>query len=190
MEVPPKTAPRLFLIDAYALIYRAFFAFIQRPLINSKGENTSAPFGFTRFLLEVLDDYEPDYIAVVFDAGSSQREEIYAEYKATRNKMPDELQWSLWRLSPPNKDEYPRQQDLIMGSSALDKMSACAQLVDQEVKRTLDEAYERARSVLERERALLEAIATALLEIKKGVPTQISELAQHVQGRMALTASN
>jgi DNA polymerase-1 len=98
MEVPPKTAPRLFLIDAYALIYRAFFAFIQRPLVNSKGENTSAPFGFTNFLLEVLDDYDPDYIAVVFDAGSSQREEIYPEYKATRNKMPDELQWSLPRI--------------------------------------------------------------------------------------------
>jgi DNA polymerase-1 len=98
VEVPPKTAPRLFLIDAYALIYRAFFAFIQRPLINSKGENTSAPFGFTNFLLEVLDDYGPDYIAVVFDAGSSQREEIYPEYKATRSKMPDELKWSLPRI--------------------------------------------------------------------------------------------
>jgi DNA polymerase-1 len=56
MDLPPKTAPRLFLIDAYALIYRAFFAFIQRPLINSRGENTSAPFGFTNFLLEVVDD--------------------------------------------------------------------------------------------------------------------------------------
>ncbi|MSR35550.1 MAG: DNA polymerase I [Gemmatimonadetes bacterium] len=98
MEVPPKTAPRLFLIDAYALIYRAFFAFIQRPLINSKGENTSAPFGFTNFLLEVLDNYDPDYLAVVFDAGSSQREEIYPAYKATRNKMPDELKWSLPRI--------------------------------------------------------------------------------------------
>ena len=98
MEVPPKTAPRLFLIDAYALIYRAFFAFIQRPLINSRGENTSAPFGFTNFLLEVLDDYDPDYIAVVFDAGSSQREQIFAAYKATRSKMPDELKWSLPRI--------------------------------------------------------------------------------------------
>ncbi len=99
MEVPPKTAPRLFLIDAYALIYRAFFAFIQRPLINSKGENTSAPFGFTNFLLEVLEKYEPDYLAVVFDAGTSQREEVYADYKATRDKMPDELQWSLPRIA-------------------------------------------------------------------------------------------
>ena len=98
VDVPPKTAPRLFLIDAYALIYRAFFAFIQRPLVNSKGENTSAPFGFTNFLLEVLDDYDPDYLAVVFDAGTSQREEIFPAYKATREKMPDELQWSLPRI--------------------------------------------------------------------------------------------
>ena len=98
MDVPPKTAPRLFLIDAYALIYRAFFAFIQRPLVNSKGENTSAPFGFTNFLLEVLDDFEPDYLAVVFDSGTSEREEIYPEYKATREKMPDELGWSLPRI--------------------------------------------------------------------------------------------
>ena len=98
MDVPPKTAPRLFLIDAYALIYRAFFAFIQHPLVNSKGENTSAPFGFTNFLHQVLDDYEPDYIAVVFDSGTSQREELYPEYKATREKMPDELGWSLPRI--------------------------------------------------------------------------------------------
>ena len=98
MDVPPKTAPRLFLIDAYALIYRAFFAFIQRPLVNSKGENTSAPFGFANFLHEVLDDYEPDYIAVVFDSGTSQREEVYPEYKATREKMPEELGWSLPRI--------------------------------------------------------------------------------------------
>ncbi len=98
MEVPPKTVPRVFLIDAYALIYRAFFAFIQRPLINSKGENTSAPFGFTNFLLEVLEKHEPDYLAVVFDAGTSQREDVYPDYKATREKMPDELQWSLPRI--------------------------------------------------------------------------------------------
>ena len=53
VDVPPKGAPRLFLIDAYALIYRAFFAFINRPLTNSRGENTSAPFGFANFLLSI-----------------------------------------------------------------------------------------------------------------------------------------
>lgn len=99
MKVPPKTVPRLFLIDAYALIYRAFFAFIRRPLINSRGENTSAPFGFTNFLLEVLEECEPDYLAVVFDAGTSGRDEVYPSYKATRDTMPDELKWSLPRIS-------------------------------------------------------------------------------------------
>ena len=98
VDVPPKTAPRLFLIDAYALIYRAFYAFINRPLINSRGENTSAPFGFVRFLIDVRETYEPDYLAVVFDAGTSQREELYPEYKATREKMPDELRESLPRV--------------------------------------------------------------------------------------------
>ena len=98
MEIPPKTAPRLFLIDAYALIYRSFFAFISRPLTNSRGENTSAPFGFANFLERVRDELEPDYMAVVFDAGMSFREKIYPAYKATREKMPDELRASLPRI--------------------------------------------------------------------------------------------
>ncbi len=98
MDTPTKTDPRLFLIDAYALIYRSFFAFIHRPLTNARGENTSAPFGFANFLYGIRDDYQPDYIAVVFDAGRSHREELYAEYKATREKMPQELRDSLPRI--------------------------------------------------------------------------------------------
>lgn len=98
IDVPPKEVPRLFLIDAYALIYRAFFAFINRPLTNSRGENTSAPFGFTNFLLGIRENHQPDYLAIVFDKGMSQREEIYPEYKATREKMPDELEASLPRI--------------------------------------------------------------------------------------------
>ena len=104
MDIPPKNAPRLFLIDAYALIYRAFFAFIHRPLTNSKGENTSAPFGFANFLVEIRDKYQPDYLAVVFDAGNSHREKVYPAYKATREKMPDELRASL-----------PRVRELVAG---------------------------------------------------------------------------
>ena len=104
MDVPPKNLPRLFLIDAYALIYRAFFAFVKRPLTNSKGENTSAPFGFANFLVEIRDKYQPDYLAVVFDAGNSHREKVYPEYKATREKMPDELRASL-----------PRVRELVAG---------------------------------------------------------------------------
>jgi DNA polymerase-1 len=95
LEIPPKSAPRIFLIDAYALIYRSYFAFISRPLTNSAGENTSAPFGFTRFLIDIREKFEPDYLAVVFDAGVSFRDQEYPEYKATREKMPDDLRASL-----------------------------------------------------------------------------------------------
>jgi DNA polymerase I len=95
---PDKTRPRLFLLDGYALIYRAFFAMISRPLTTSKGENTSAAFGLTRFLLKLREEYEPDYLGVVMDSGTSVRTELYPEYKATREKMPDELRASLPRV--------------------------------------------------------------------------------------------
>lgn len=98
MQVPKKSRPRLFLIDGYALLYRAYFALISRPLTTTKGENTSAAFGFARFLLKVLREHEPDYLAVVLDAGTSQRAERYAAYKATREKMPDELRATLPRV--------------------------------------------------------------------------------------------
>ncbi len=98
MDIPPKTAPRLFLIDAYALIYRSFFAFLNRPLTNARGENTSAPFGFANFLYGIRDEHQPDYIAVVFDSGHSHRTELYPQYKATREKMPRELRESLPRI--------------------------------------------------------------------------------------------
>jgi DNA polymerase-1 len=98
VDKPQKTKPRLYLIDAYALIYRAFFALIQRPLITTRGENTSAAYGFTRWLLKILNEHHPDYLAVVVDKGSSQRTERYPSYKATRQKMPDELQSTLPRI--------------------------------------------------------------------------------------------
>jgi DNA polymerase-1 len=91
LEIPPKSVPRIFLIDAYALIYRSYFAFISKPLTTASGENTSAPFGFTRFLLDIREKFQPDYIAIVFDAGASFRDQIYPAYKATREKMPDDL---------------------------------------------------------------------------------------------------
>jgi DNA polymerase I len=89
---------RLYLIDGYALIYRAFFALISRPLVTSRGENTSAAWGVTKFLLKVLEQHRPDYLGVVFDAGSSDRHIIYPDYKATREKMPTELEASLPRV--------------------------------------------------------------------------------------------
>jgi DNA polymerase-1 len=97
-RVPPKTLPRLFLVDAYALIYRAHFAFVTRPLLTSRGENTSTPFGFTQFLERVRSELDPDYIAIVFDAGSSFRETEFPAYKATRQKMPTEIQSAIPRI--------------------------------------------------------------------------------------------
>jgi len=90
--------PRIFLIDAYALIYRSYFAFIRNPLTNTAGENTSAAWGVANFLVTVFEEYDPAFLAVVFDAGRSHREEIYPEYKATREKMPDDLRESLPRI--------------------------------------------------------------------------------------------
>ncbi|HEX5725367.1 MAG TPA: DNA polymerase I [Longimicrobiaceae bacterium] len=98
MDKPDKTRPRLYLIDGYALIYRAFFALIARPLMSSRGENTSAAWGVTRFLLKVIEKHEPDYLGMVFDAGDSERTVLYPAYKATREKMPDELELSLPRI--------------------------------------------------------------------------------------------
>jgi len=90
--------PRLYLIDGYALIYRAFFALITRPLLTSRGENSSAAWGVTRFLLKILEQHRPEYLGVVFDAGNSERHILYPEYKATREKMPDDLEASLPRI--------------------------------------------------------------------------------------------
>ena len=83
---------RLFLIDGSAMFYRAFFAFIRNPLINSKGENTSATYGLVNSLLKVIRDENPDYLAIVFDTKAPTfRHERYPEYKSTRAKMPDRL---------------------------------------------------------------------------------------------------
>ena len=87
----PKHDKKLFLLDAFALIYRAYFAFAKNPRMNSKGENTSAAFGFTNALIDILKNEEPTHIAVVFDppGGSTQRQEDFEAYKAHREEMPD-----------------------------------------------------------------------------------------------------
>lgn len=89
--ITPETDKKLFLIDAYALIFRAYFAFAKNPRINSKGQNTSAAFGFTNALLDVLNKEKPTHIAVVFDppGGSTVRKEEFAEYKAHREETPE-----------------------------------------------------------------------------------------------------
>ena len=90
MQPPPS--PRLFLVDGYALIYRAFFALISRPLTTSRGENTSAAWGIANFLQRLLATHRPEYLGWVHDSGLSFRHERYPAYKATRQKLTDELQ--------------------------------------------------------------------------------------------------
>ncbi|MBS1940656.1 MAG: DNA polymerase I, partial [Bacteroidetes bacterium] len=83
---------RLFLLDAYALIFRAYFSFIRTPRINSKHQNTSAAFGFTLTLLDLIKREKPTHLAVVFDKGAPQvRLDVHPEYKANRDETPDDI---------------------------------------------------------------------------------------------------
>ncbi|MEC8402177.1 MAG: DNA polymerase I [Bacteroidota bacterium] len=83
---------RLFLLDAYALIFRGYYAFIKNPRINSKGTNTSAIMGFMNSLLDVIKREKPDHLAVCFDKGGSQeRTDMFPEYKANRDETPEAI---------------------------------------------------------------------------------------------------
>src|SRR5688572_17931516 len=91
---------KLFLIDGFAMIYRSYFAFIKNPRINSRGLNTSAVFGFTNLLNDVLKKHQPTHLAVVFDPMEDDEEvedrtAIYEDYKAHREPMPEDIQKSL-----------------------------------------------------------------------------------------------
>jgi len=87
-----STQKRLFLLDAFALIFRGYYAFIKNPRINSKGMDTSAIMGFTNSLLDVIKREQPDHLAVCFDKGGSQiRTEMYTEYKANREETPEPI---------------------------------------------------------------------------------------------------
>lgn len=86
---------KLFLIDAYALIYRSYYALIRAPRINSKGMNTSAVMGFCNTLNEVLQKEKPTHIAVAFDHGKTFRHEAFADYKAQREETPEDIRLSI-----------------------------------------------------------------------------------------------
>ncbi len=89
-----KAQKTVFLVDGHALVYRAFYAMISRPLRTSKGENTSAPWGIAQFVRKIRAEWRPDYLGFVFDAGGSDtfRHQIYEDYKATREKLNETLQ--------------------------------------------------------------------------------------------------
>ncbi len=117
----------LYLIDGSAIFYRAYFAFLRNPLINSKGENTSAAYGFISSLMKILREETPDYFGVVFDSKAPTfRHEKYAEYKSTRAKMPEELVVQLPRvrecvqaLNIPSYELPGYEADDIVGTLAL-----------------------------------------------------------------------
>lgn len=117
---------KLFLLDAYALIFRAYFAFVNNPRITSKGLDTSAIFGFTTTLLEVLEKQVPSHIAVVFDtAKPTVRHEEYKEYKANRDETPEAIKISVpfilkvleaFNIPAVSKDGY--EADDVIGTLA------------------------------------------------------------------------
>ena len=105
---------KLFLLDAYALIYRSYYAFIKNPRINSKGLNTSAIFGFVNTLEDVLKKEHPTHIAVGFDpAGPTFRHKAYEQYKAQREATPEDI-----RKAIPIIEVAGYEADDVIGSMA------------------------------------------------------------------------
>ena len=127
-----KNEKKLFLLDAYALIYRAYFAFVKNPRINSNGLNTSAVLGFTNSLLEVIKKEKPTHLAVVFDTKKPTERHIeYPEYKAHREAMPDGLRDGLpyidklleaFNIPKLYKDGY--EADDVLGTAAIQSKKA------------------------------------------------------------------
>ena len=131
MSEPHKT---LYLLDAMALAYRAHFIFISRPLINSKGFNTSATYGFTTALIKLIEDHGIDYLAVVFDVmteGGTFRDEMYPEYKAHRDPPPEDLIANL-----PNIKQLVRAMDIpvieVAGVEADDVIGTLARRAERD----------------------------------------------------------
>ncbi len=128
-DIPKK----LFLLDAYALIYRAYFAFAKNPRVNSKGQNTSAAFGFTNVLIDILKTEKPSHIAVVFDppGGCTARTEDFENYKAHREEMPEDI-----RSMIPYIKELVRAFNIpmieVMGYEADDTIGTLAKKAEKE----------------------------------------------------------
>ena len=96
LKIPVLPENKLFLLDAMALIYRAYYAFKNNPRVSSKGVNTSAVFGFANTLFDVLRKEKPSHLGVAFDTiAPTARHEGFAEYKANRQRMPEDLAISI-----------------------------------------------------------------------------------------------
>ena len=127
-----KKPPRVFLVDGTALAYRSHFAFARQPLLTSQGLNTGAVYGFTNSLMKLLDSEEPDRIAVVFDgAKPTFRHKVYPEYKATREKMPDEMREQLPIINRV-VDAFRLARIMIEGYEADDVIGTLAKMAERE----------------------------------------------------------
>ncbi|MFK5972185.1 MAG: DNA polymerase I, partial [Flavobacteriaceae bacterium] len=123
---------RLFLLDAFALIFRGYYALIKNPRINSKGMDTSAILGFMNSLLDVIRREKPDYLAVCFDKGGSvDRKEMFPEYKANRDETPDAI-----RIAVPYIQDILKAMDIpvvvLEGYEADDIIGTLAKQAEKE----------------------------------------------------------
>ncbi|MES2798524.1 MAG: DNA polymerase I [Bacteroidota bacterium] len=130
--ITPDHPKKLFLLDAFALIYRAYFAFAKNPRVNSKGQNTSAAFGFTNVLIDILKTEKPTHIAVVFDppGGSTTRIEEFEFYKAHREEMPEDIRSMIGPIKS-IVDAFNIPIIEVAGYEADDVIGTLAKLADQ-----------------------------------------------------------
>ena len=123
---------KLFLIDSYALIYRAYFAFIKNPRINSKGFDTSAIYGFLNTLTEIIREEKPTHIATVFDLkGPTKRHELYKDYKANRDAMPEGISLAIPYIKKVI-DSLNIQQISLAGYEADDVIGTLSKMAEKE----------------------------------------------------------
>ena len=146
---------KLYLLDAYALIYRAYYAFIKNPRINSRGENTSAILGFTNTLEEVIQKEQPTHLGVAFDpSGGTFRHEAYPQYKAQREETPEAI-----RLAVPYIKEILEAYRIplleVKGFEADDVIGTLARQADErgeeenQIPRTLANCYKLDEEILQ-----------------------------------------
>ncbi len=185
-------AKRLFLLDGMALAYRAYFSMIRTPLINSKGVNTSAIFGFVNTLNKLIDDEKPDFIAVAFDTSEPTfRHKQFPDYKATREAMPDDLRPQIGKIKEviaayniPMIESHGYEADDIIGTlvKRAEKEGVMSFMVtsDKDYMQLINKnimMYKPARSVLGQKVAEIEVIGPDGVIEKFGVgPDKITDI--------------
>src|SRR5258707_728774 len=132
---PAGSAATLYLVDGYAVAYRAFFAMIARPLTTRRGENTSAAWGVTNFLLRLRAKHHPDYLGWVHDVGESFRHQQYPAYKATREKLDEQLQQDFDRSVERIREILTAFRVPVLGVEGFEADDVIGTLADQAARR-------------------------------------------------------